>query len=167
MTKLEKQAVDEVRDHLVDVIGRTTQDIGLGRIVGQVLAYIYLCERDCSLDEIGDELGLSKAAVSIATRQLESLGLLQKVWKRGDRKHYYRLVKQLGVAVRKGILSMLRAKVGAVGAELDHASEILEDVDKNATGQTDFVRQRLQRAQRLKNSVEQILNSPLLKMLGR
>lgn len=166
MTKLEKQAVDEVRDHLVDVIGRTTQDIGLGRIVGQVLAYIYLCEHDCSLDEIGDELGLSKAAVSIAARQLEGLGLLQKVWKKGDRKHYYRLVKHLGVAVRKGLLSMVRAKVGAVGAELDHASEVLEHVDANTNGRTDFVRQRLNRAQHLKNRIDQFLDNPVLKMFG-
>ncbi len=167
MTTEEKQAIEEVRAQLIDVIGRTTQDLGLGRIVGQVLAHLYLSDHDCSLDEIGEELGLSKAAVSIAARQMESLGLIQKVWKKGDRRHYYRLVKDLGVAVRKGLLAMVRAKLGAVGAELDHAEEIMNTVPKSSgNGDAEFVRKRLQRAQRLRKRVDDILDNPIMKLLS-
>ena len=71
--------VQEVRTRLIEVAGRTTQDLGMGRIIGQVLGDIYMTDGDSSLDDIGRNLGLSKAAVSIAARQLESLGLLQRI----------------------------------------------------------------------------------------
>ena len=59
--------------------GRTSQDLGLGRIVGQVLVYLYLQPSACSLEKLEKALGLSKASVSIAARQLEQLGLVQRV----------------------------------------------------------------------------------------
>ena len=67
----------EARSRLIETGGRTSQDLGLGRIVGQILVYLYLTDGDCSLDKIGADLDLSKASVSIAARQLESLWLLR------------------------------------------------------------------------------------------
>ena len=96
MTKQENITTQEVRTRLIEVAGRTTQDLGMGRIIGQVLGDIYMTDGDSSLDDIGEGLGLSKAAVSIAARQLEGFGLLQRVWKKGDRKNYYRIVDHLG-----------------------------------------------------------------------
>ena len=83
MTKQQNIAIREVRTRLVEVAGRTTQDLGMGRIIGQVLGDLYMTDGDSSLDDTGRRLGLSKAAVSIAARQLESLGLLQRIWKKG------------------------------------------------------------------------------------
>src|ERR1035437_6674131 len=122
--KQQNVIIQEVRQRLVEVAGRTTQDLGMGRIIGQVLGDIYLTDGDSSLDDIGQHLGLSKAAVSIATRQLESLGLLQRIWKKADRKNYYRIVDHLGVALRQGALELIRGKIRTAGAELDHAEEL-------------------------------------------
>ena len=56
------------RTRLVETGGRTSQDLGFGRIVGQVLVYLYLQPKECSLDVLEQELGLSKASVSVAAR---------------------------------------------------------------------------------------------------
>ena len=71
MTTQQNNITREVRTRLIEVAGGTTQDLGLGRIIGQVLGDIYMTDGDSSLDAIGHNLGLSKAAVSIAARQLE------------------------------------------------------------------------------------------------
>jgi DNA-binding transcriptional regulator GbsR (MarR family) len=166
MKKDEKQAVGEVKGHLIELGGRTTQELGLGRIVGLVLAYIYFCEGECSLNEIEEEIGLSKAAVSIAARQMESFGLVHKVWRKGDRKHYYRLERSLDLAIRKGLLPLVRAKLGSVGAELDHAEEVLGNLSSDASNEeAHFVRKRLESAQLLRKRVDQILDSPIVKLL--
>ena len=160
--------IDEVRARLIEVAGRTTQDLGLGRILGQVIGFVYLQEEDCSLDELGDGLGLSKAAVSIAARQLEGLGLLQRVWKKGDRKSYYRTVDHFGKAVQHGILEMLRNKVRTVGEELDRVEEILSAADRDGeSSDLKFIRKRMRRAQTLRKRARQILANPILKALGR
>ena len=61
-TKMTKSSIDlceEARGRLIDVAGATCQELGLGRVIGQVLVYLYLQEDECSLDEIEAHLGLS------------------------------------------------------------------------------------------------------------
>jgi DNA-binding transcriptional regulator GbsR (MarR family) len=77
---LKNNAIVQTIMRLVETGGRISQDLGLGRIVGQLLVYLYLQPRECSLDVLESELGLSKASVSIAARQLERLGIVQRVF---------------------------------------------------------------------------------------
>ena len=103
-----------------------SQEFGLGRIVGQVLISLYLTDGEASLDQLEQELGLSKAAVSTAARQLETLGFVVRVWKQGDRKSYYRTVDTIGAALSQGLLAMVRRRVQSAGMELDAALDTLE-----------------------------------------
>ena len=169
MTKPKQQDViiREVRQRLIEVAGRTTQDLGMGRIIGQVLGDIYMTEGDSSLDDIGRNLGLSKAAVSIAARQLESLGLLQRIWKKNDRKNYYRIVDHLGVALRQGLLELVRGKMRTAGVELDRAEELLRQAGNGGNNdEIKFVQGRLNRAKQLRQRATRIFNNPIMKMLG-
>ena len=106
-------SIDNVRKRLTEVGGRTSQDLGLGRIVGQILVHLYLSPAECPLDDIARDLGLSKAAVSIAARQLESLGLLRRSWKSGDRKTYYRTADDIATALHQGLLILVRRRARA------------------------------------------------------
>ncbi|MFH1476985.1 MAG: winged helix DNA-binding protein [Verrucomicrobiota bacterium] len=169
MSKPEQQnaIIREVRARLVEVAGRTTQDLGLGRIIGQVLGDIYLTEGESSLDDIGRNLGLSKAAVSIAARRLESLGLLQRIWKKADRRNYYRIVDHLGAALRQGIMELVRGKLRAAGAELDHAEELLYQAGNgDHNNEIKFLQRRLNRARQQRRRAARILNNPIMKMMG-
>ena len=167
MTKQQNTITREVRTRLIEVAGRTTQDLGLGRIIGQVLGDIYMTEGDSSLDDIGRNLGLSKAAVSIAARQLESLGLLQRIWKKDDRKNYYRIVDHLGVALRQGLLELVRGKIRTAGVELDRAEELLRQAGNGRNNsEIKFLQARLNRAKKLRHRATRIFNNPIMKMLG-
>ena len=167
MPTQQNKTTREVRTRLVEVAGRTTQDLGMGRIIGQVLGDIYMTAGDSSLDAIGSNLGLSKAAVSIAARQLESLGLLQRIWKKSDRRNYYRVVDHLGVALRRGLLEMVRGKIRTAGAELDHAAELLRQVGNGGNnGEIKFLQTRLQHANKMRRRAALILDNPIMKMLG-
>jgi len=151
---------------LIEVGGRTSQDLGLGRIVGQILVYLYLRNGDCPLDQIGEDLGLSKASVSVAVRQLESLGLLRRAWKKGDRKSYYRTADDIGTALQQGLLTFVRQKMQAVGTELDYVNEMFEkaDASSNTDPDTQFLYNRIKRAKLLHDQVGQTLESPLIKI---
>jgi len=167
MTKQQNIIIREVRTRLIEMAGRTTQDLGMGRIIGQVLGDIYLTAGDSSLDDIGRNLGLSKAAVSIAARQLESLGLLQRIWKKADRRNYYRIVDHLGVALRQGVLESVRGKLRTAGAELDHAEELLRQAGNGENNSAiEFLQGRLNRAKQQRQRATRIFNNPIMKMLG-
>jgi len=163
-----RETAQQVRTRLIEVAGRTTQDLGLGRIAGQVLGEVYLSEEPRSLDDISRDLGLSKASVSIAARQLESLGLLLRKWRQGDRRNYYETARHFGVALRDGLLQMLRQKVQLAGTEID-AARALVGTTGNGHGDPSlrFIEKRLERAAKLRDRMNWLLNNPLVKMFGK
>ncbi len=124
----------DARMRLVEAGGRAAQDLGVGRMQGQILVYLYLWDGPRSLDEIEADLGLSKAAMSGTTRRLESLGFVKRFWKQGDRKVYYRTADNLAEVFRDGMMSVLRRKVEETGGELD-AATILEQVESDPDAQ--------------------------------
>ncbi|RWX49130.1 MarR family protein [Candidatus Electrothrix marina] len=156
------------RKNLVETGGRTSQDLGLGRIVGQVLVYLYLQPQECSLDVLEQELGLSKASVSVAARQLESLGLVQRVWIKGERKKYYRSAENIARALQQGVLSMLRHKVECFGGELEKSMNLLDgEVTSENEEDLDFLRQRVTRARKLQERLDSLLGHPLVHLFAK
>jgi DNA-binding transcriptional regulator GbsR (MarR family) len=157
-----------VKQRLVQAGGATSQDLGLGRTIGQVLVYLYLTDGECPLDRIEADLGLSKAAVSIASRQLEHLGLVRRAWKRGDRKSYYRTAENIGAALQEGALALLRRKFDATGVAIDDALGLL----RHSAGTMDaaewaFLESRLTRSRQLHRRFSALLSNPIVRRLTR
>lgn len=166
--KKKRAVVADVRMHLIDVGGRTAQDLGLGRIFGQTLAYVYLADGEVSLDEIEATLGLSKASISIAVRQLESFGLIQRVWKKGDRKNYYKVVDHFGIALHRGLVKMIWGKLELVSAELQSADRVLKKCDAGAgMDGLDVMKKKVAKAKDLCSTAERLLNNPILRALAK
>ncbi len=158
----------EARLRLIETGGRISQDFGTGRIVGQVLVFLYLEETASSLDDIVAYLGLSKASISIAVRQLEQLGLAKKVWKSGDKRNFYKSADNIGNALQHGILSLVQQKVKLFGDELEDSLALLEKAarENGCDREKDFLRQRIERAQTLHGRMEKMLGNPIVKLLA-
>lgn len=154
----------DIRKRLTEVGGKTAQDLGLGRIVGQILVHLYLSPSERPLDDIARELGLSKAAVSIAARQLEGLGLVRRSWKPGDRKTYYRTADDIATALHQGLLNLVRSKMSLLAVELTQAeSELKSGKGSDAA----FMLGRVKRARQLRDTAMGLLENPLVKLLTR
>ena len=167
MKTTSSKTADKVRLRLAEVGGSLSQELGFGRVGGQILMYLYLWSGDCALDQLCDDLRLSKAAVSIAARQLETLGLVRRAWRSGDRKRYYRTADNIGTALRKGLLDLVRRKLALVGMELEQTETLLNAVDSGVDNDLVFLKARVKRAKVLRNRVEKVLGSPLLSLLTR
>lgn len=163
----ENNKIESARMRLVETGGRTSSDLGLGRIVGQVLVYLYLQPNPCSLEILEKDLGLSKASISVAARQLEQLGLTQRVWVKGERKKYYRSAENIAQAIQKGLLSQVRQKVQFFGEELDATMTLLGDLDEGNSAETDFLRHRVNRARKLQKRLDILLGNPLVRLLTK
>ncbi len=163
----DKNTLAQARMRLIEVGGKTSQDLGTGRIVGQILIYLYLQERECSLDRIAADLGLSKASVSIAVRQLEQFGLARKVWKSGDKRNYYKSAENIAKALQHGLLTLVRQKVHHFGGELEYSLDLVKEIQESTPSQNEalFLRQRIERAQKLQKNLERVLDNPLVNFL--
>jgi DNA-binding transcriptional regulator GbsR (MarR family) len=77
-------------------------------------------EKPLSLQEMADQLGVTKAAVSIRIRALERMGLCVKVSRIGDRRDYYQLAEDAG-------LVSIRISLAAMRQTTSFLEEILAD----------------------------------------
>lgn len=159
----QQNSLEKARQCLIKAAGWTTQDVGLGRILGEVLAVVYLREAPSSLDDIGDSLGLSKAAVSIATRQLDKYSLLERVRNPGDRKTYYRVTDHFAAALQHGILEMVRTKLQAAREVFDQAELHLNGAAESQ--QKKFIAGQINRARGIRNRADKLVNNPLMRFL--
>lgn len=163
----DSEKIYSARMQLVESGGRTAQELGVGRIVGQILVYLYLQPEPCSLDDLEKELGLSKAAVSVAARQLEQLRLIKRVWIKGQRKKYYRSADNLANALQHGLLTIARQRVEEFGEQLNVTQTLIGDIDNVDNEDARFLSKRLRRAGKLQKSLDWLLGNPLLKLLAK
>ncbi len=77
----------------IERMGLLSERDGFPRIAGRIFGLALLSPRACSLDEIAEQLGVSKASVSNDARMLEKLGMVERVSRPGDRKDYYQITR--------------------------------------------------------------------------
>jgi len=64
---------------------------GLPRIAGRIFGFLLVHPEAYSLDELAEQLHVSKASVSTNARQLVEHGILERISSPGDRRDYYRM----------------------------------------------------------------------------
>ena len=68
---------------------------GLPPIAGRIFGLLLLSDDDRSLDQLAEELGVSKASASTNARLLAQLGVVEQVRRAGSRRDYYRIAPDL------------------------------------------------------------------------
>jgi len=73
---------------------------GFPKGMGAIFAVLYLSPTPLSLDEIVQETGLTKGAISTEIRALARMGLVHRSSRLGDRKDYYEAESDFYAAIR-------------------------------------------------------------------
>jgi len=158
----------------IEDAGNTTQALGVGRVIGQIFAYLYFSEEPRGLDDMKEALGISKGSASMGVRQLEQWGAVQRVWVKGDRKDYYTANDYFGQIVRNIAVDLMGKRLAGLEASLDAA-----DADLNAASQTTdprhqtldlntnhkFLKDRVQRLRAFQEKVNRTWSNPIVKMM--
>lgn len=64
---------------------------GMPRVAGRLFALLMVSAEPQSLDELAEQLGVSKASVSVNARYLEDRAKIERVSLTGDRRDYYQI----------------------------------------------------------------------------
>lgn len=155
------------RWEMVEAGGRTAQTFGLSRLFGQLYMFLYLSERPQSLDELAEGLGVSKASVSIACRQLEGWGAVRKTWKKGDRRDYYEAETDFGRVLSHGLVPAFRKKLESARLQIERSREFLSADPDRTPESRQFIEDRLSRAEKVRGRLEGILKNPFVARLLR
>src|SRR4030095_2581484 len=131
-----------------------------------IFAVLYLSPNPLSLDEIVQETGLTKGAISTEIRALARMGLVHRSSKLGDRRDYYEAESDFYAAIR----SILKERQNS---EFDRAissvRETLETMEANwvEAEEWNFVYERVQALQDFFDAIDSLTRAVIkLESLG-
>lgn len=85
------------------------QNLGYSSLMGKIVALLLLSEAPLSLDEISEQLEMSKGPISQIARRLKDHRIIERVWVKGERKDFYRASDDIfGEAFKNYMGSMRR-----------------------------------------------------------
>lgn len=139
-------AAAEIREGLMEAMGRITSFWGFSKIMGELYGLLYLSPEPLTLDEMSENLSVSKGNVSINIRALDRWSMVKTVWVKGDRKDYYEAETDFWKIV-KGVLREREKK--EFDLALDSVSKLLqksvEAQKASKTAETAFAIDRLKK----------------------
>lgn len=95
MLRNEDVKLDPADEDFVERVGRFFEGDAAPRTSGRMMGLLLLEPDELSIDDIAERLRVSRASVSTNARQLETLGVVERVSHLGDRRDFYRIAPDL------------------------------------------------------------------------
>jgi len=84
-----KDELEIIRERVIETIAKNMNLYGVTDSIGRLYGMLYFHDHPLTLDEMKEELGMSKTSMSTSVRVLQDLKMVEKVWKKGIRKDLY------------------------------------------------------------------------------
>ncbi|WP_246187723.1 GbsR/MarR family transcriptional regulator [Ornithinibacillus caprae] len=118
---------------MISAIAQAMVIYGVTPSVGRIYGVLYFSEDPLTLDEIKDQVAMSKASVSNGIRELIDTEMVSKVWKKGERKDHYIAEKDFLRNFLNFFVKMLRLERGLIMKALEQTEPIIEELSTNGT----------------------------------
>ena len=113
----------QIKQEFIEGMSQISRFWGFPKGVGAIFGALYLSPAPLSLDEIVEQTGLTKGAVSTEVRALARLGLVRRSSKLADRRDYYEAETDFYKSIRSILKERQNAEfdraVGSVRATLE------------------------------------------------
>ncbi|WP_018924870.1 GbsR/MarR family transcriptional regulator [Salsuginibacillus kocurii] len=127
-----QEQVQQARDISISAIAQTMVIYGVTPSVGRIYGVLYFAEEPLSLDEIKDEVAMSKGSVSNGIRELLDIEMVIKVWKKGDRKDHFIAEKDFFRNFFSFFVKNLRMERNLIAKANEQAKPLLQEVQQES-----------------------------------
>lgn len=86
-----KERLEKTRERVIESIAQNIHLYGLTPSSGRQFGTMFFHNEPLTLDDMTEELGMSKTSMSTSVRALSDLKLVERAWKRGVRKDLYQV----------------------------------------------------------------------------
>ena len=155
-------SINPIVRRFIEEAGNATQSFGLGRVAGQLYAYLYFSKEPRNLADMQRDLGISKGSASTVVRQLEQWGGAKKVWIKGDRKDYYRAEEWIGKVLRTAALDIVGKKLQSCRKLVDNIEEEMRGLEDD-NGDHRFIAAKMEQIKQLQKKTEAFWNNPFIR----
>jgi DNA-binding transcriptional regulator GbsR (MarR family) len=158
----------QLKQDFTEGLSQISRFWGFPKGMGAIFAVLYISPNPLSLDEIVQQTGLTKGAISTEVRTLARMGLVHRSSKLADRKDYYEAESDF----YKSIRSILKERQNS---EFDSAirsvQETLKELESGSVSgdeaEVQFVRERIKALQDFFNAIDTLSNAVIkLESLG-
>jgi DNA-binding transcriptional regulator GbsR (MarR family) len=158
----------ELKQNFTESLSQISRFWGFPKGMGAIFGVLYLSPTPLSLDEIVEQTGLTKGAISTEVRTLARMGLVHRSSKLGDRKDYYEAETDFYQSIR----SILKERQNS---EFDRAvrsvQEMLTQLESGSVSGSEadvkFVRERVKALQEFFNAIDSLASAVIkLESLG-
>ena len=158
----------QLKQDFIEGLSQISRFWGFPKGMGAIFAVLYISPTPLSLDEIVQQTGLTKGAISTEVRTLARMGLVHRSSKLADRKDYYEAESDF----YKSIRSILKERQNS---EFDSAirsvQETLNELESGSVSgdeaEVQFVRERIKALQEFFNAIDTLSNAVIkLESLG-
>lgn len=84
-----RERLEKARKHITESIAQNIHLYGLPPSAGRQFGMMFFQNKPSTLDDMSEELGMSKTSMSTSIRALSEAKLVERVWERGVRKDLY------------------------------------------------------------------------------
>lgn len=116
---------EKIKNKIYSIFADLANSLGYSDVYGRVIACLLIHDHPVPLTEVARETGYSPSMVSLSIDFLESIGMVKKVKKPGDRKLYLQASGNLMDAVKKIIIEKVERKVRETLQEFSRCKEEL------------------------------------------
>ena len=158
----------QLKQDFTESLSQISRFWGFPKGMGAIFAVLYLSPSPLSLDEIVQETGLTKGAVSTEVRALARMGLVHRSSKLADRKDYYEAESDFYQSIR----SILKERQNSeFDRSLRSVREMLEKLEAGSVSgnqaEVQFVHERLQALQDFFDAIDSLTRAVVkLEKLG-
>ncbi|MFV2047122.1 GbsR/MarR family transcriptional regulator [Metabacillus sp. YM-086] len=85
----DNETLERTRNVVIDAIAQNMNLYGITPSAGRLYGLLFFSDKPLTLDDMKEELGMSKTSMSNSVRSLLDLNMVEKVWVKGERKDLY------------------------------------------------------------------------------
>lgn len=117
-------------ERFIERMGQFFEGDGAPRIAGRMFGMVLLSPEPCSLDDLAEQLQVSKASVSTNARLLELWGAVERVTRPGDRRDYYQVADNIHVRMLERRLERIHQMQDLIREGRQGISELAPEVEE-------------------------------------
>lgn len=127
------ESIEQARDIMISAIAQSMVIYGVTPSVGRIYGVLYFSSEPLTLDEIKEQVAMSKASVSNGIRELLDTEMITKVWKKGDRKDHFIAEKDYLRNFFTYFIKKIRQERNLIMKASEQVEPTLEDIAKHTT----------------------------------
>ena len=152
-----EQPLEKARENLIYGVGAISSTWGYSKLLGQLYGLLYLNEEPMPLEQIAGELGVSKGSISLNVREGERLGMVRKVWVKGDRRDFYEADPNLWKIIRRVTRERQKKEFEFAFETVSGSLRLIGEADLKSD-EAKFIRKRLTRMASFFKSVNTLVS---------